>query len=108
MHLLGIIPELLHLPLLQLPELKERPLNHIPVNLDRETVLIQAPSTLQLISPQIIPLHKIVGMHIKRDLGGDEGLYRDLLLEATVDSRLLLRVVWAREATGDKAGESAF
>jgi hypothetical protein len=40
------------------------------------------------------------------DLGGDEGLGRDQLVEGTVDTGLLLRVVWARQATGEVAGES--
>jgi hypothetical protein len=97
LNLLGIIfPELLLLPLLQLPELDARPLNHPPIDLDRKTALLQAPPALQLLSPHVIPLHVIVGVLITGDFGGDEGLRRDLLVEGSVDAGLLLRVVWAR------------
>ena len=48
----------------------------------------------------------IVRMLITGDLGGDEGLRRDLLVEGSVDAGLLLRVVWAREATSEVAVEA--
>ena len=107
MNLFGIIfPELLLLPLLQLPELDARPLNHPPVNLDRETALLQAPPALQLLGPHVIPLHMNVRMFITGDLGGDEEFGRDLLVEGAIDAGLLLRVVWARRATGEIADEA--
>jgi hypothetical protein len=46
-------------------------------------------------------------MLITGDLGGDEGLGCDLLVEGAVNAGLLLRVVWARQATGEVAVESA-
>ena len=109
MNLLSIIfPELLLLLLLQLPELDARPLNHPPVDHDRETALVQAPSTLELLGLHIIPLHKIIGMRVTGYLRGDKRLGRNEFIEGTIDAGLLLRVVWARESTGEVAGESAF
>jgi len=108
LNLLGIIfSELLLLPLLQLPELDARPLNHPPVDLDREAALLQTPPALQLLGPHVIPLHMIVGVLITGDLRGDEGLGCDLLVEGAVNAGLLLRVVWARQATSEVAVESA-
>jgi hypothetical protein len=42
-------------------------------------------------------------MRVTGDLGGNEGLGRDKFVEGTVDTGLLLRVVWARQATGEVA-----
>jgi hypothetical protein len=47
-----------------------------------------------------------VRMFITGDLGGDEGFGRDLLVEGAIDAGLLLRVVWARQATGEIADEA--
>ena len=49
----------------------------------------------------------VVGVSVTGDFRGDEGLGRDQLVEGTVDAGLLLRMVWAREATGKVAGEPA-
>jgi hypothetical protein len=46
-------------------------------------------------------------MLVTGDLRGDERLGRNEFIEGTIDSGLLLRVVWARESTGEVAGESA-
>jgi hypothetical protein len=101
-----IFPELLLLLLLQFPELDARLLDHPPVDLDREIALIQAPSTMKLLSSHIIPLHKIVRVRVAGDLGGDEGLGRYKLVEGPIDAGLLLRVVWARQATREVAVEA--
>ena len=72
----------------------------------KETALLQTPPALQLLGPNVIPLHMNVRMFITGDLGGDEGFGRDLLVEGAIDAGLLLRVVWARQATGEIADEA--
>jgi hypothetical protein len=101
-----IFPELLLLLLLQFPEFDTRLLDHRPVDLDWEVALIQAPPTMKLLSRHIIPLHKIVWVRITRDLGGDERLGCDKLVEGAVNAGLLLRVVWTWEAAGEVAVEA--
>ena len=46
-------------------------------------------------------------MRITGDLGGNERLDCNQFVEGTVNARLLLRVVWARQATGEVAGETS-
>jgi hypothetical protein len=61
---------------------------------------------MKLLCRHIKPLHKIVWVSVTGDLGSDEGLGCDELVEGAVNAGLLLRVVRARQATGEVAVEA--